>query len=302
MCLGVPAGSTPCGRSTARGWPRSTSAASARRCASRTSPRSRSGDYTIVHVGFALTKLDEKSALETLELMRGVGLLEQEFAPDAEMSADGTEPGRRVPADGRRAVKYLDEFCDPELAPRLLDEIRRHRHPALGDHGGLRRADPHDHPQRHRPAPARRRRADPRSRLPGLRDPAGDDRPGARHRRPARRHLLLLRRHDPRAGLARATCSASRATAATCASSTRPSTPCASPQENPDKQVVFFGIGFETTAPANAMTVHDGQAARAHQLLAAGLPRAGAAGDHARSWTRRPAACRGSSPPGTCAP
>lgn len=27
-------------------------------------------------------------------------------------------------------------------------------------------------------------------------------------------------------------------------------------QANPDKQVVFFGIGFETTAPANAMTVH----------------------------------------------
>ena len=26
-------------------------------------------------------------------------------------------------------------------------------------------------------------------------------------------------------------------------------------QQNPDKQVVFFGIGFETTAPANAMTV-----------------------------------------------
>jgi hydrogenase expression/formation protein HypD len=27
-------------------------------------------------------------------------------------------------------------------------------------------------------------------------------------------------------------------------------------QANPDKQVVFFGIGFETTAPANAMTVY----------------------------------------------
>lgn len=27
-------------------------------------------------------------------------------------------------------------------------------------------------------------------------------------------------------------------------------------RENPDRQVVFFGIGFETTAPANAMTVH----------------------------------------------
>ena len=27
-------------------------------------------------------------------------------------------------------------------------------------------------------------------------------------------------------------------------------------KENPDRQVVFFGIGFETTAPANAMTVY----------------------------------------------
>ena len=26
-------------------------------------------------------------------------------------------------------------------------------------------------------------------------------------------------------------------------------------QDNPEKEVVFFGIGFETTAPANAMTV-----------------------------------------------
>ena len=37
------------------------------------------GDYTIVHVGFALTKLDEKSALETLELFRSVGLLDEEL-------------------------------------------------------------------------------------------------------------------------------------------------------------------------------------------------------------------------------
>jgi hydrogenase expression/formation protein HypD len=28
-------------------------------------------------------------------------------------------------------------------------------------------------------------------------------------------------------------------------------------RRTPDKQVVFFGIGFETTAPANAMTVHE---------------------------------------------
>ncbi|MCE5291247.1 MAG: hydrogenase formation protein HypD [Nocardiaceae bacterium] len=30
-------------------------------------------------------------------------------------------------------------------------------------------------------------------------------------------------------------------------------------RQNPDKQVVFFGIGFETTAPANAMTVYQAE-------------------------------------------
>ena len=41
-----------------------------------------------------------------------------------------------------------------------------------------------------------------------------------------------------------------------CASSTRLSMRLNWPSENPDKQVVFFGVGFETTAPANAMSVH----------------------------------------------
>jgi hydrogenase expression/formation protein HypC len=45
------------------------------------------GDYTIVHVGFALTRLDERSALDTLELIRSVGLLEQELG-----AVDSTPP------------------------------------------------------------------------------------------------------------------------------------------------------------------------------------------------------------------
>ena len=50
------------------------------------------GDYTVVHVGFALTRLDEESALQTLELFRSVGLLDQEFdaAPDGPLAA---QPG-----------------------------------------------------------------------------------------------------------------------------------------------------------------------------------------------------------------
>jgi hydrogenase expression/formation protein HypC len=38
------------------------------------------GDYTIVHVGFAIQKLDEESALETLALFESMGMLEEEFA------------------------------------------------------------------------------------------------------------------------------------------------------------------------------------------------------------------------------
>jgi hydrogenase expression/formation protein HypC len=37
------------------------------------------GDYTIVHVGFAITKIDEASATKTLETFREMGLLDEEF-------------------------------------------------------------------------------------------------------------------------------------------------------------------------------------------------------------------------------
>jgi len=37
------------------------------------------GEYTIVHVGFALTRLDEASALETLALFDSLGLLDAEL-------------------------------------------------------------------------------------------------------------------------------------------------------------------------------------------------------------------------------
>ncbi len=37
------------------------------------------GDYTIVHVGFAITQLDEASAQESLRLFAEMGLLEEEL-------------------------------------------------------------------------------------------------------------------------------------------------------------------------------------------------------------------------------
>ena len=35
------------------------------------------GDYTIVHAGFAITRLDEAAALETLAMMGDLGLIDE---------------------------------------------------------------------------------------------------------------------------------------------------------------------------------------------------------------------------------
>jgi hydrogenase expression/formation protein HypC len=45
------------------------------------------GDYTIVHVGFALSKIDEETALQTLEDFRAMGVLDQELESEEEAFA-----------------------------------------------------------------------------------------------------------------------------------------------------------------------------------------------------------------------
>ncbi len=49
-------------------------------------PDIQQGEYTIVHVGFAITKLDEKSAQETLALFRELNVLEEELTADEEVT------------------------------------------------------------------------------------------------------------------------------------------------------------------------------------------------------------------------
>ena len=50
-------------------------------------------------------------------------------------------------------------------------------------------------------------------------------------------------------------------------------------KQNPGKQVVFFAVGFETTAPANAMSVYQARTMRPEELFGAGFACAGAACD-----------------------
>lgn len=42
-------------------------------------PEVQVGDYTIVHAGFAITQLDEASALQTLALISELGMIEEEL-------------------------------------------------------------------------------------------------------------------------------------------------------------------------------------------------------------------------------
>lgn len=61
-------------------------------------PEAQIGDYTIVHVGFAITRLDEQSAQESLRLFAEMGVLQEEllFAPDAPIDlSEG--PSHEVP-------------------------------------------------------------------------------------------------------------------------------------------------------------------------------------------------------------
>jgi hydrogenase expression/formation protein HypC len=46
-------------------------------------PEAKVGEYCIIHVGFAISLLSEKDAMETLELLREMGSLEEELGEEA---------------------------------------------------------------------------------------------------------------------------------------------------------------------------------------------------------------------------
>ena len=45
-------------------------------------PDAKVGEYCIIHVGFAISLLSEKDAMETLELLRQMGSLEEELGKE----------------------------------------------------------------------------------------------------------------------------------------------------------------------------------------------------------------------------
>jgi hydrogenase expression/formation protein HypC len=58
------------------------------------------GDYTIVHVGFALSKIDEATAQQTLEDFRALGMLDEELASEEEAFARAAKAPQSNCPDG----------------------------------------------------------------------------------------------------------------------------------------------------------------------------------------------------------
>ncbi|GAA3795484.1 HypC/HybG/HupF family hydrogenase formation chaperone [Streptomyces phyllanthi] len=66
-------------------------------------PDAEVGEYVIVHVGFALQRLDEESARASLELFEQLGLLEEEFGDAwARAEVEGAVPEQATEQEGVR--------------------------------------------------------------------------------------------------------------------------------------------------------------------------------------------------------
>jgi len=55
------------------------------------------GEYAIVHVGFAITRLDERSALETIRLLQQRDALGEELDPAVALAAEQARSGTTRP-------------------------------------------------------------------------------------------------------------------------------------------------------------------------------------------------------------
>lgn len=66
-------------------------------------PDAQVGEYVVVHVGFAIQRLDEESAIQTLAEFERLGVLEEEFGNGFEQAArqaGTTNPDRAATTNG----------------------------------------------------------------------------------------------------------------------------------------------------------------------------------------------------------
>jgi hydrogenase expression/formation protein HypC len=79
------------------------------------------GDYTIVHVGFAISKIDEQTAQQTLADFRALGVLDEELGSEEEAFARAAQrPQSNCPDGSCDAASQLDSKSAgrPSRAPK----------------------------------------------------------------------------------------------------------------------------------------------------------------------------------------
>ena len=70
-------------------------------------PDAEVGDYVVVHVGFAIQRLDEQSAMQTLAEFERLGVLDEEFGDGFALAAKQaglTNPDASAPTNGSSEV------------------------------------------------------------------------------------------------------------------------------------------------------------------------------------------------------
>ena len=221
------------------------------------------GDWVLIHVGFAMNKIGEAQAREQMRMLALLGEDEvalEEFNGILDRSGISTE-------DRETPMKYVDEFRDPHLITKAADEIRRLAEPGrhyrlmevCGGHThaiyrfGLKDLLPPNIELVHGPGcpvcvlPMGRiddglaMAEDPRVILTAF---------GDMMRVPGTRGSLL--EYKARGCDVRIVYS--------------PLDALRLAQTNPDRHVVFFAIGFETTAPSTALTLRRAKALGVRQL------------------------------------
>ena len=74
-------------------WPKCSSAALCARACLAIVPEAQTGDYVVVHVGFAISKVNEEEAARTYRLLEEMGQLTELAAPEVEeKSRNGRSP------------------------------------------------------------------------------------------------------------------------------------------------------------------------------------------------------------------
>jgi hydrogenase expression/formation protein HypC len=73
------------------------------------------GDYAIVHVGFAISKIDEVTAQETLEAFRAMGVLDEELGSEEEAFARAANRPQSNCPDGSCSLPESATSTAPQL-------------------------------------------------------------------------------------------------------------------------------------------------------------------------------------------